>query len=543
MNEVDTDVLVVGGGLGGVAAALAAVRMGRRVVLSEEYDWLGGQLTTQAVPPDEHPWIEDHGATASYRRLREGIRDYYRRNYPLTPAARDARHLNPGMGNVSPLCCEPHVAVAAIHEMLAPYLATGRLQLLYRHVPVAAEVDGDVVRAVTLRRTDTGRSVVVSAAYVLDATETGDLLPLTGAEHALGAESQAETGEPHALPDGPDPRDQQAVSWCFAFSHHPGEDHVIAEPEQYAFWRGYRSPVWPAPQLSWTTPHPVTLEAETRHLFAGPTDAEVGDDLWHYRRIVYRRHHTDGHVPSDVVMANWPQLDYTLGPILGVSEDERARHLEGARQLSLSMLYWIQTEAPRSDGGSGYPGVRPRGDVVGTLDGLAIAPYVREGRRIRARFTVTEHHVGVEAREGHQGAETFPDAVGIGSYRIDLHPSASGRNYVDVSDWPFQIPLGSMIPVRLVNLLPAGKNIGSTHITNGCYRLHPVEWNIGEVAGALAAHCLSHELRPAGVHGAPERLAAFQRMLTDDFGIELAWPEEIRLTPRSKLFGVVHPED
>ncbi|MGG2474547.1 FAD-dependent oxidoreductase, partial [Rhizobium sp. BR5] len=34
------------------------------------------------------------------------------------------------------------------------------------------------------------------------------------------------------------------------------------------------------------------------------------------------------------------------------------------------------------------------------------------------------------------------------------------------------------------------KNIGTTHITNGCYRLHPVEWNIGEVAGMLAAYCL-----------------------------------------------------
>ena len=59
--------LVAGGGLGGVAAALAAAERGARVVLSEETDWLGGQLTSQAVPPDEHPWIEDFGCTARYR--------------------------------------------------------------------------------------------------------------------------------------------------------------------------------------------------------------------------------------------------------------------------------------------------------------------------------------------------------------------------------------------------------------------------------------------------------------------------------------------
>src|SRR4051812_12176237 len=63
------DVLVVGGGLGGVAAALAALRRRRRVFMTEEYEWLGGQLTSQAVPPDEHCWVEQFGVTRSYRAL------------------------------------------------------------------------------------------------------------------------------------------------------------------------------------------------------------------------------------------------------------------------------------------------------------------------------------------------------------------------------------------------------------------------------------------------------------------------------------------
>src|ERR1044071_707469 len=109
---METDVLVIGGGLGGGAAALAALRAGRWVVMTEEYGWLGGQLTSQAVPPDEHTWVEQFGVTASYRALRDGIRDYYRRHYPLTPAARAWRELNPGAGNVSRLCHEPRVAVA-----------------------------------------------------------------------------------------------------------------------------------------------------------------------------------------------------------------------------------------------------------------------------------------------------------------------------------------------------------------------------------------------------------------------------------------------
>ncbi|MEA2594773.1 MAG: hypothetical protein QOF01_1242, partial [Thermomicrobiales bacterium] len=141
-------------------------------------------------------------------------------------------------------------------------------------------------------------------------------------------------------------------------------------------------------------------------------------------------------------------------------------------------------------------------------------------------------HVGVEARGKARGAELFADSVGIGSYRIDLHPSTGMRNYVDVSSYPFQIPLGALIPRRVENLIPANKNIGTTHITNGCYRLHPVEWNIGEVAGAIAAWSLDHDRTPRQVRNSQPLLADFQRLLVDNLGIELAWPEELRSVTR-----------
>ena len=51
-SELDCDVAVIGGSVGGFAATLAALRNGMRVVLTEETDWIGGQLTSQAVPPD-----------------------------------------------------------------------------------------------------------------------------------------------------------------------------------------------------------------------------------------------------------------------------------------------------------------------------------------------------------------------------------------------------------------------------------------------------------------------------------------------------------
>ena len=499
--ETETDVLVVGGGLGGIAGALAALRLGRRVVLTEETDWIGGQLTAQAVPPDEHPWIEEMGCTASYRRLRNGIRDFYRRNYPLTAKALDRDHLNPGDGLVSRLCHEPRAALAVLEGMLAPYRSGRRLRVLLLHRPIAAACEGDLIRAVTLLEEETGDLVTVHARYVLDATELGDLLELAGIEHTVGAESQDETGEPHAPPGDANPLDQQAVSWCFSLE-----------------------------QLSWTDIYPDTLKPRHRAIFhEEPFFAgRDGSDLWHYRRILARENFSEGLLDSDITLVNWPQIDYWLGPLAGVGEAERHEHLQRSRQLSLSMLYWMQTEAPRLDGGAGYRGLRLRPDVVGTSDGLARHVYVRESRRIRAEFTVLEQHVGVEARDGSRGAHYFHDSVGIGAYRIDLHPSAAGRSYVDVSSWPFQIPLGALIPVRVRNLLPACKNLGTTHITNGCYRLHPVEWNVGEASGALAAYCLDKDLLPRQVHDRAESLEDFQRLLVDVLGFELAWPEPQR---------------
>src|SRR5205809_3865703 len=91
-RELKADVVIVGGGTGGVAAALAAARGGSRVLLTEETDWIGGQLTAQAVPPDEHAWVESFGVTRSYRKFRSGVRGYYRRPSPLTPEARPAPH-------------------------------------------------------------------------------------------------------------------------------------------------------------------------------------------------------------------------------------------------------------------------------------------------------------------------------------------------------------------------------------------------------------------------------------------------------------------
>ena len=157
LKVLRTDVAIIGGGLGACAAALAVARLGRRVVLTEETHWLGGQLTNQAVPPDEHPWIEDFGATASYRALRQGIRDYYRAFAPLTDDARRTSTLNPGNGWVSRLCHDPRIAVAVLHQMMVPHQLNGKLFVMHPHRPISALTDGDRITGVVVRGLKSGR--------------------------------------------------------------------------------------------------------------------------------------------------------------------------------------------------------------------------------------------------------------------------------------------------------------------------------------------------------------------------------------------------
>ncbi len=530
-NGARADLVIVGGGLGGCAATLAALRAGLSVVLTEETDWLGGQLTQQAVPPDEHGWIETRGCTRSYRALRDGIRDHYRRSYPLTETAKGVVHLNPGNGSVSRLCHEPRAALAALQGMLAASRPEGKLTALVEHQPVSAETEGDRIRKVRVRNLRTGGELDLEAPWFIDATELGDLLPLTGTEFVTGSESSLETRELHARQQA-DPGNQQAFTMCFAVDHLEGENHVIDRPEEYAFWHDFvpqMKPPWPGRLLDLTYSQPSTLEPKELGFSPQGESKPATLNLWHYRRIADRSNFAPGSYPSDISLINWPQNDYFLGSLVGVVPEERQKHLERAKQLSLSLLYWLQTEAPRPDGGTGWPGLRLRRDLVGTADGLAKFPYVRESRRIQAVFTVLEEHCGRENRAlvtGNTGEEIraaeFFDTVGIGYYHIDLHPSSGGDNYIDFASLPFQIPLGALLPRRVRNLLPGCKNLGTTHITNGCYRLHPVEWNIGEAAGALAAFCHQRKTEPHAVRHNRAVLEEFQQSLRQQ-GFELQW--------------------
>ena len=536
MQTLTVDVAVIGGGMGGVAAALALIRSGKKVLLSEESPWIGGQATNQGVPPDEHMCIESEGCTALYRSYRQQVRSYYRQHYPLTDEAMNDPKLNPGGGTVSAICHEPKVSARVMTDMLSAAISSGQLILLQPALPVTATCLRDEIKEITLD-TENGQ-MIISADYFLDATECGDLLPMTDTAYRTGSEARSETGEKHAA-DKADPLDMQAVTWCFAVSREKTGDYTIRKPDWYEYYRQQTYPFWPEAQLSWLYSHPITLEPQEGTIdplisLNDNDHATNKRDLFNYRKIYTDKHMRHAFKSREITLVNWPQNDYWIGPIFEVPDTEAAWHREQAKELSRCFLYWLQTEASRADGRKGYPELKPCGDALGTKDGFAMRPYIRESRRIVPLFQVTEAHVGYDMRAvvckqkglSRVTAQTFQDSIGVGYYRIDLHPSTGKRNYIDIESLPFQIPLGSLIPQRTKNLLAAAKNIGTTHITTGCYRLHPVEWNIGESAGYCAAFCLDHQLTPAQLYADKTALENFQGSLKKA-GVELQWRDEL----------------
>jgi FAD-dependent oxidoreductase family protein len=523
LEELEAQVVVIGGGVGGVAAALGALRNGATVVLTESTDWIGGQFTTQLVPPDEHRWIEPnagaYGQTATYKNLRAAVRQYYKTYYPVTAAFKSQNQPNPGNAWVSRLAADPAVWRVCLWNLLLPYVAAGKLEILLGHTPQGASVENGRITSVRLVGPD-GVARTVSGSYVVEATEFGDLLPLAGADSVVGREAGGPSGtnELHNTNPAADPIDQQCFTMVLALGYNrAGGDHRIGKQPAYRKYRASFQKFF-ADNL---------FDPRRDYPFA------EGPNYWQYRRVATLTSFLPNTFSEEVSLINYPCNDFKTGNLLDVTETERRENIQAGKELSLCLLYYLQNEIPHpDDDGHGYPALRPRQDVSGTLDGVAKVPYIREARRMLGFERIYEWQVGVDNRVALLGkpaeeltAADFPDTVGAGHYWIDIHPGPKNQYGLWTRCYPYQIPLSAMLSRNIDNLLAGGKTISATHVTNGAYRLHPTEWNVGESAGVLAAYCVAHHTDPRSVW--TSRLNDLQNLLRAQ-GVQTHWPDSAR---------------
>jgi hypothetical protein len=528
-DETSFDLIIIGASLGGTVAAWRAASLGCRTLLIAAHAWLGGQLSAQAVPPDEHPLIEHGGATASYQAFREAIRAHYRNDPLFRDMATMTPGTNPGDGWVSRLCFEPRLAHAYFEVLLAPFVAIGTLHILKPATLLSAERIGRRIHSMQIRSGSGDR--IYKAPMFLDATDTGELIAKTQLRYRIGKEARHEFDEPDA-PEVADPLDQQPITAVFGLRQHaqPTADRTCSRPPSYDAWcqhvlphYGYRlfGPDIPGRGRGNAVRLPWVGEGSTL-------------DLWRYRRVIATRQWRDAR--ADVTLVNWAQNDYNQQPLLDGPQTSQAVEA-AARDQALAFYFWLREAAPRHDGcGFGYPEWALAPDVMGTTDGFAQQVYVRESRRIVAWHTVHQRDILLP-----QEANPFPltplhydDSVGTVWYNLDIHPTCVSGDAVNARVRPFTLPLRAFIPRDCDNLLPACKNLGVTHLVNACTRVHPAEWLIGEVAAALAHELLTHSQTGAELLASSPDIRAFQAKLSQ-LGVPLKWEAEWleKLDPRA----------
>jgi len=527
MNSLHGDVAVIGGSFGGVAAAIALVERGRSVVLTEEFPWIGGQVSSQAlcVLDDLYdPSGEATGISRRYAEFRRRTRDWYKSHYPLSLLGEAQLHLCAGNTCCSHLTAEPNVAHSCLQEWLEPAVASGQLKVLTGVAPVRATRQGNRVQSVVCKPTSgNDTEIEIAADFFLDGTETGDTYPLLPIPYRLGSESRQMFGEPHAGAEAIKSA-IQCFTYCAVVEYVPGGNFVIAKPHNYERVRDrkqfYLSSTGASPQEPAYFFQPRILQNGRRII-----------PFWHYRCLVDAANfqNVTGRAVINVGSIDFDEEAYLESP-------RREQVLQRARALTRCYLYWLQTEAPRDEGGYGYPELRPMPEATGTPDGIAMAPYVREGRRLVARRTIVEQDVACAFQPGSR-ARPYADSVGLAGYAIDIHhraasPDVDGHSTTADSVpgvWelsrPYQIPLSAMITAELANFAAAGKGIGVTQVANGAYRLHPAEWAIGEAAGELAAFCLERQCRNVLDDTG---LLEFQRRLVTT-GVPIYWYDDLPL--------------
>jgi hypothetical protein len=224
MQQLQTEVLVVGGGTGGTAAAIQAARRGAQTILVSEFSWLGGMLTAAGVS------APDGNELAA---LQTGLWGAFLRELDRRQAG--------GLDHawVSFFTYEPRVGA----EIFADWVRSlPNLHWIQGQVPLAAYKQGD--RITQVRFAD----YAIDAQIILDATELGDLLALADVPHRWGWEWQADFGEPSA-PIAPNELTQkypvQSPTWVVVLKDFEADAPEISQPpldrpEQFAgAWQGY----------------------------------------------------------------------------------------------------------------------------------------------------------------------------------------------------------------------------------------------------------------------------------------------------------------
>ena len=528
-SQIHCSILVAGGSTAAYSATLTALRMGVDVCLVQPLKMVGGQFTAQALPASDDGDLLK--AKASYSTvdgeefaISKSQRWFRVRQRQLQPVAGRARQ-NPGGAWVCPFTTTPEVAAAAMNERLIPFLQSGKLKLIPESEPIAVLVESPEgerqrVKGVTFR-SKSGQRFTITAAVTLEATDLGDLLELADLPSRVGQEARIDTGEA-ILPERAFPACQQSFTFNVLVERVAGKGRPMAAPVGYG-------------QEAWLNPQDFTEDYWTNR--AGrwqKRDFFSPYGIFRYRRVKRRSLNEKVVSVGDVSVINWgtsdhPERgqccgnDFRRGHLIGISREERKELIQRARDRAQAYIYYLQTH--------GNSNLNPRPSMTWSHDGIALEPYIREARRGIAATTIRHEDVAERFFPNQARARSFEDSLGIGQYHyLDLHGNLVEGHITpkgkDVIALPFSLPARSLIPMTADGLILSAKSIGTTHITNAAYRMHPMEWAIGEASGFLAVFAIWTGEEPRRIVETQPLLRKLQGFMARN-GIPIFWFDDV----------------
>ncbi len=460
MDKISTDVLIVGGGTGGVAAAIQAARYGVKTILATEFSWLGGMLTSGGV------CAPDGNELASWQ---TGLWGEYLRELQRRQVG--------GLDNawVSLFTYHPAVGAAIFADWIKEL---DNLHVIKIGKPLSVIKHGDLITGVVFF------NLIVEATITIDATELGDLLAIAEIPHRWGWELQAEFNEASAPISHNELTDKYAVqapTWVFLLQDYDD-------------------------QLTRTTPISASPHV--------PQDFSCFKNTWdNYGAKKFLNY---GRLADNLYMINWPIAgnDYGVGlNRLRESETATEEFLTEAYCHSYKYAEYLQAGLGTDYGLANDIFPHQENDILQNLEfkidrAFALHPYYRESRRIRGKTTITEHDI-LPVSNGCVAALPINEkgavnAIAIGNYPNDHHyPGIDFPLQPKSIRWggrwtgtPFTIPYDAIIPESTDGLLVCEKNISVSHIANGSTRLQPIVMNIGQAAGMAAKLCIEYNCQP-----------------------------------------------
>jgi hypothetical protein len=433
-----TDVLVIGGGTGGVAAGIQSARQRVKTIIVEPTTWLGGMLTAAGV-----------SATDGNNNLPSGLWEEFRQ-----ALYKHYNTKNLATGWVSNTLFEPHVGDSIFkafckkeNQYLSVYFQYQLKKILKEKNKIIGAVFTDA----------NNKTITIKCKICIDATELGDVMALSNTAYDIGMEDAAYSKESIALGKKSIIQD---LTWAAILKDYGKDvDKTIERPQGYDSTKFFKSCTSKFNTDSITSP-------------------------WTVQKML-----NYGKIKNNKYMLNWPASGNDF--YLNVLEDDvatRNKKYEAAKNHALQFIYFIQKDL-------GYKNLGLADDEFPTTDKLALIPYNRESRRLKGLVRLNNNHL---VKPFEQPEALYRTGVSVGDYPVDHHhhknDSAPKIKFTFVNS--YNIPIGSLMPQTTDGLIVAEKNISVSNIVNGTTRLQPVVLLTGQAAGALAAYCVSKKIQP-----------------------------------------------